>query len=363
MNEQNVIEQGGAMVSAAPSARPSASFGFSRLDEMLGTPTPTKWLIRDYLEAECLAVLIGEPGSYKTFMVIDMGLSIATGTPWLANAVPNPGPVFYIAGEGQNGLAKRLKAWTVEHGVDPSGIPFFSSKAPAQFLNKESAWAVTEAVEALVIEHGPPRLVIVDTLNRNFGPGDEKDGRDMSAFVAALDRLKAKFGCSILVAHHTGLQDMTRGRGSSVLRGAVDFEYLLNSKGDVRVLTCSKCKEHEEPEPLAFRPESVKTGWSDPETGYDITSCVLRLALPPDEAKGTEPKGAARIVLEALRDACDHGNGPVSESVWRESAYQKKGLTRGTGQGAKQQAFLRARKDLLTLGLVSEKGDHWSIVK
>ncbi|GAB6035903.1 hypothetical protein JCM15519_04620 [Fundidesulfovibrio butyratiphilus] len=191
--------------SGEQAAAQARAFRFLPLSALLSAPRPTRWLIRDHLEAGSLSELFGDSGTMKSFMAIDQGLCIATGMPWHGHAVPNPGAVFYLAGEGFHGLSKRIQAWAVAHGVDPATIPFFVSNAPAQLLDADGVADVAGAVAALAEEHGPPKLVIVDTLNRNFGPGDENNSQDMTRFVAALDALKARFGCAILVVNHSGL--------------------------------------------------------------------------------------------------------------------------------------------------------------
>lgn len=340
--------------------QPSRAFTFLGLEELLGTPRPTKWLIRDYLEAETLSVLFGESGCMKTFVALDMGLCVASGTDWHGNKVPNPGPVFYLAGEGFNGIGKRIKAWIVSRGADPAGLPFFVSSAPAQFLDGESAAAVAGAVASLAEQHGPPRLVIVDTLNRNFGPGDENSSADMTAFVSALDDLKSRFGCAVMVVHHSGLSTGDRSRGSSVLKAASDFEYKLAVRGGVRVLRCTKSKDHEPPATLAFEPEEVGTGWTDYESEAlpEIMSCVLRLTDVPEASDIPKPSGAKRIALDALREACEAAGGPVHPDEWRRVVYSR-GISKSDNANAQRQAFFKAKKGLESDGLVRETDGLW----
>gem|GEM_PF-5736453 len=45
------------------------------------------------------------------------------------------GPVVYLAGEGHNGLMRRIEAWSKEQKVDVKQCPLFLSQSAAQFLN------------------------------------------------------------------------------------------------------------------------------------------------------------------------------------------------------------------------------------
>src|SRR5687768_16766709 len=88
-----------------------SGFQFTRVSEIIGAGLkPIAWLVRKYVEADSLALLFGDPGCGKSFAAIDLSCCIATGTPWHGNRTTS-GAVFYIAGEGQNGLARRFAAW------------------------------------------------------------------------------------------------------------------------------------------------------------------------------------------------------------------------------------------------------------
>ena len=106
-------------------------------------------------------------------------------------------------------------------------VHFYTSSSSVDFSDPECVRQVTEIIQEMSSEHGSPALVIVDTLNRNFGGGDENSTADMTRFINGLDRLKHELGTAIMVVHHTGLGDTQRGRGSSALKAAVDSEFRL----------------------------------------------------------------------------------------------------------------------------------------
>ncbi len=337
-----------------PAAVPT--FRFVGLDEMLREPRPPQWLVRGFLEAGTLGCLFGPSGSMKSFAAIDLGLCIASGMAWHGNEVPRPGPVFYIAGEGLSGLSKRIRAWLIEHDKVDDRLPFFVAAQTVQFLDAVSAEAVTLAVAALAEQHGAPALVVIDTLARCFGPGDENSTSDMSRFIAAIDQLKARLGCAVLLVHHSGLADKDRSRGSSALRAALDWEFRLEARDETRVLHCTKSKDHPEPPDLAFEPEDVGCSWADPETGREITSVVLRRV----EAPGKRPKGltgAKSRAMDALRTCCEV-DGWAHIEIWREAAYRN-GITPSDDQSAKRKAFGRAVAGLLESGHVETESDRY----
>ncbi len=352
---------------------PTRTLEFLPVWEMLRQPRLTEWLVKDYLEADTLTVLFGESGTMKSFVALDLGLCIATGTPWHGSEVKNPGPVFYIAGEGFRGLPARLKAWCLANGA-PETIPFFVSSRPAQFLDAASALQVRQAVEKMTEEHGKPKTLIVDTLSRCFGPGDENSTADMTAFVNALDDIRISLGCSILVVHHSGLADKGRSRGSSVLKGALDFEYMLekNSEG-TRTLHCKKAKDHEEPDSIVFKPETVPLGWVDPESGEEMTSCVLRKErTTTNKRMRPQLSGANKVALDVLsrllEEKADQSRGKINLGPagahiddWRDAAYAAS-ITTSSDLGSKQKAFKRAVTNLVEKGFVGTENDYYWIL-
>lgn len=339
-------------------------YRFLTLAEVFSEPTNTDWLVNNYLEAGTLGVLFGESGAMKTFVALDLALSIASGHEWHGNAIEKAGPVLYVAGEGYRGLKRRVRAWAVGHNIaDINSIPFFPADKPARLRDEMSVLAVVEAIKNLAEQHGDPRLIVIDTLNRCFGPGgDENSTADMTKFVDALDELRNLFGCAILVVHHTGQGDETRSRGSSALHCAIDVEFRLAKSGNARVLSCTKSKDHEFPESIMFVDEEINTGWIDELSGREITSIVLRrISDSRCHTRGSNCLMASlgradQIAMEAFEMACGC-TGVVDLAAWRERAYQLNISSASTTE-AKRQAFRRALTKLLELGHVVHADDE-----
>ncbi len=244
-------------------------FTFLPVNELLGEVKPTDWLIDTILERGVTAQLFGETGSYKTFCAISWGLCIATKTKWLGKVVKQA-PVFMIVGEGHKGLQKRIIAWSKNNKVCLKDVPLFYSNLPAQLTVEESAKFVAKKVRSLNSEQAAEPLVIIDTMARNFGPGDENSTKDMSAFVRHLDIYLN--GYTKLIIHHTGLKDPNRGRGSSVLKAALDAEYMMKKNNGSISATLSnlKLKDDELFDPINLSLKVVEVR-SDPV----VTSLVI----------------------------------------------------------------------------------------
>jgi AAA domain len=314
--------------------------------------------------------MFGDPSCGKSFAAIDLACCIATGTPWHGNKT-NPGPVFYIAGEGQNGLMRRFAAWSQHNQIPLVDAPLFVGQRPSQLVNAAAAADVANAVEEMQAETGrAPAMIVIDTLARNFG-GDENSTEDMGAFVANLDiflRKSGEWSAAVLVVHHCGKADKTQGRGNSALRGAIDAEYSLakDESGVVR-MEATKMKDAEQPAPVAFTLQSVVLEGLTDDEGEPVTSAVLwSVAHVPPAKAGKAARGKnqtlalsilAEMVEEQRARLAGTGHNPdgarVALDAWRERLAAK---------GINKQRFYDLRNALKDAGLIAiEFGGYVSL--
>ena len=339
---------------AAPAgAKPQSPSRFElvRAGEM--PMTEPEFIVHGLLETSVLALAFGEPGCGKSFLALDLAACLATGAAFHGRAVKG-GAVVYVAGEGHHGLRRRLEAWQLHHGISLDGAPLFISRRPAQFLDSASARAVADAVDDVARTEGPPVLIVVDTLARNFGPGDENSTAEMGAFVAALDDLKARYpGCTVLIVHHSGHGDKNRARGAMALKGALDAEFAVNKTGDTITLTSTKLKDAPEPPPIGFTLRPVEIGRT--RAGEPITSAVLVEAeATTNRATRLSPtlRRALDTFIAAKRRAgsADDPAAGVPIEDWRAVFYEMS--TADTAE-AKRKDFERKRKALVESGYLA----------
>jgi hypothetical protein len=315
-----------------------------------------EYIVEDLFETETMGLIFGDPGCGKSFLAVDIALSVATGTAFHGRTV-RKGSVFFIAGEGHNGLARRFNAWAQDRSVKLSGVPLFKSERAAQFLDAASARSVAVAVANLAAQHGPPTLIIVDTLARNFGAGDENNTKDMSDFVVAIDNLKARFpGCSVLIVHHSGHAEKQRARGSMALKGALDSEYRVEKDGAELTLRNTKMKDADKPDDLFFRFHQVNLD--------DIAKSAVLVSMdaPKWQSKLTPMQRLAHTTYATAASKNGIWEDGVFRGVhidhWRDEFYAKH---TGDSQDAKKRAFLRVRKDMTENGKLIVQDDVYLI--
>lgn len=334
-------------------------FRFLSMRDLYTESCSMQWLINPYLDQRALAMLFGESGSMKTFIALDMGLCIATGKKWQDHPVNHQGAVFYICGEGKSGILRRLEAWEKYHGISLADVPFFVSDRPVPFLDEKSAQEVVAAVDELAVQCGKPALVIIDTLNRNFGNGDENDTPSMTKFVSSIDKhLRIPYGCTVLIIHHTGHKEKKRPRGAYALYAALDWVYLVEKKqAMILQLTNVKAKDSEPPPSIRLKAQ-VTTLDRTEEDGKPITSLILISTTESLREKGILT-GANKIAYDALVGCIkDNGGNPVSVEIWRAAAFEAN-ISPSKKIETKRKAFKRAKDYLLEIPMIETKDGYW----
>jgi hypothetical protein len=189
---------------------------------------PVHWVIDNVLPEKGFAALYGPPGSYKSFIALDIAEAVATGRQWMGNQISSPGAVLYIAGEGHGGIGARIKACKINNKTK-DGAQIYVIRYQLNLRSSADDFnLLMESIDALIDRTGIElRLVQIDTLARAFGGGNENDSQDMGAFIHNCGRLQRKLDCALMVLHHSG-KDATKGlRGHSSLLGAVDTQLEL----------------------------------------------------------------------------------------------------------------------------------------
>ena len=258
---------------------------------------PPEWLIENLLVEGGLSTIYAPSETFKSFIALDMALCIAAGYNWRGRETLC-GPVVYLIGEGVSGWPSRVFAW-LEHRADGENPDFWTIPTSISLTDKEDADALIEAIKS-VCEN--PMMVVIDTLARNFGDGDENSTKDMNAFVAAVDHVKTSLHTHVMLVHHTGKDIERGGRGSSVLRAALDTEMQVvrpDPDGFAITFKVTKQKDIEKSEPMQFEMRRIEA--LHPTTRETISSLVPVLTefVPK---KAVELNESDQKVLDFVRE-------------------------------------------------------------
>jgi hypothetical protein len=181
----------------------------------------------------------GEPKVYKSWFVLDIACSVATGTPAFGRfEVPTAYPVMYFEREfNPKFLQLRLdqilkpkrqpgKIYTSPPGTLnielPPRIPLYiRTREELDLGEPEDLEFLATEVERLGI-----KLLILDPLLMMLGSVDENSGAAMRSVLQNLLRLKDRTGVSIMIVHHYAKPSATNPRtpgqrilGSTAIHG------------------------------------------------------------------------------------------------------------------------------------------------
>jgi len=327
-------------------------------------PAPISWLIKGWAQSQALMMVHGPSGSGKTFVVLDWCCRMAASLPDWMGAKVKPGAVVYLAGEGHHGLRGRLAAWQTTNGSIPRGNLLLSSSG-CDLDTQAGLMKARDAIAALSVR---PSLIVVDTLHR-FLSGDENSAQDAKEMLDSCAALMATFSCSVLLVHHTGVNEDAQGRarGSSAWRGALDIEVSVTSKDGTITIAQRKSKDAEMLAPIHARLASVAIpGWLD-EDGAPVTSAVLAASdAPPVREK--EPAGSKhrktfeRAWFESKAETVD-GAPYLTRSALRQhlerDGWKASTIDQAVKPSARPGSVIR---DLLDAGFIAAKDHGWIVI-
>ena len=276
------------------------------------------WLIPGLIPDNEAVMLYGPTQSYKSFIALDLALSVAAGVPLFAGAPTRAGPVFYAALEGRRNIEKlRRPAWKREHGITEP-IPFYSLPAPMR-ISPEDCEEWEAEIRAFLKPGERPGLIVLDTVAKVLSGKNENDAKDMGDLIAWTDGLVDRFQCPVLAVHHTG-RDATHSRGSSAADAGFGSIIVATAHRETKMVRIhvQKHKDAEEPEPwylegkaahgsLVFSP--VSKGEYEAATRVESAYSAIKVQRMLIEigARGDALKGVSTQILAThfVDDATD----------------------------------------------------------
>ena len=171
------------------------------------------WLVEDWLPDKSITFLISPPESYKTWILLDLAVSISANVPFLGSyAVNQSGPTLIIQQEdSHSGLTDRLALiveqkmkmnpsidgdeWSVPSMPD---IPIYVH--PSRMLRFDNKKVVEELEKQ--IEIIKPKVIMIDPLYSTTA-STENYMANLANQMMVLKTWRDKYGCSFVIAHHS----------------------------------------------------------------------------------------------------------------------------------------------------------------
>jgi len=253
--------------------------------DVLELPPPTP-MVGEWLDRGVIASMPGKFGSGKSFMLLDLALSVASSVPWYGEPIEHTGPVWYVIAEGAYTAADRVRAWAEQHGT---AVPDEFMIYPYRFdlADNGESWAGLRWLLEDHIEDGmtPPALIVLDTYSQ-LTSGDEKPETTKAA-LEAMYVLRDISEATVIFAHHTGHKTEGRGRGDSTLEDNIDVVFPIHGRlhDENGRLVPVKLTNTKQKSRAAQQPKWLKLQLTDGGLPY----LVLAAGPDPDHDAGPRP--------------------------------------------------------------------------
>jgi len=188
---------------------------YSAADALEPLP-PIEWVVENLIPACSVGMLVGAPGSKKTFSLLDLAVKASTAQDWLGFATRKSNVLILDEESGPNRIKRRLSGIIRAQSGDASLPLHFTSLAQFDLRHRADLDQITSLIQTHHAE-----LVILDALADFMLGADENAVQDVQPVFQNLRQIAEKNQCAIIVIHHVNKNGGYRG--SSAIMGAVDF--------------------------------------------------------------------------------------------------------------------------------------------
>ncbi|MCX7370987.1 MAG: AAA family ATPase, partial [Alphaproteobacteria bacterium] len=325
---------------------------------------PRAYLVPGLIAPGELSVWWGAPKTGKSFIALRLAYGLALGRGIWGREPSGPVRVLYLAAEGEGGIGKRIRALRDAMGDAGDSFAYVAQRMELAHPGEHLADAIAAAAQE------GAGLVVVDTVARVFGGGDENSAGDMGGFIKAMDRLREEGAARgkplphVAIIHH-GPKDPNAStpRGSIALVAAADLVVKITkgADGEPRLATVTEAKDDADGYALPFTLRNAPLDCPDGDTEW---TCIAE-DQPPDAATGPATKRpklppSAQMGLRYLSDLLGEAGNKLPASnlfpdnpdlrcveleAWRLACFDRN-LSGSSMKRSQNLAFQRAREAL-----------------
>jgi hypothetical protein len=290
-------------------------FPVQRASQLPSTGPQTQWLVEGLWSDQAVGILGGEPKCCKSFLALDVALSVASGAACLRQfPVRRTGKVLIFPAEDSLSVVRqRLQGIAAAAQVDFEALPVEVITAPSLRLDTSAdRLRLTQTVQDL-----QPILLILDPLIR-LHRVDENDASQIGALLSFLRELQRQFNLAVMLVHHARKDSHSSRpgqalRGSSELHGWGDSNLYMRRKGSLLTLTT----EHRAAPSQDHIPLQLT------QAGSALALSVLEKSdsplhpdpTPVDRVRQTLAQLPEPILLQDLRKRCGMRNAAVASAL------------------------------------------------
>jgi hypothetical protein len=272
----------------------------TRLGDLGAAHPEHRWLVEHLWSAQAVGFIAGQPKLGKTWLALDLALSVATATPCLDTyPVRDPGDVLlYLAEDPPHMVRQRLFGLCARRGLDLDPVPIHVITAPTLRLDlADDRDRLTALVDVL-----KPRLLVLDPLVR-LHRRDENHSGEIAELLSYLRELQRAYALAVLVVHH--MRKSGAARGGQALRGSGDLHawtdsalYLQTARGATQLAIEHRAAPAQDPVHLRLATPPHPGALPYLEV---ICATASRVAQPHEGCAPTRSSALADRLLDLLR--------------------------------------------------------------
>jgi hypothetical protein len=195
-------------------------------DFMRDTPEAIEWAVEGLIQRGGNGIIVGDPGSAKSFSTLDLAHHLVAGVDWLGHKIPKRMKVAYVAREDHAGLTQHRGlslakgyaggdvGWALSEIVLNEWL-YYNTRAQSDTFSLQNSVDVGEIINAF--KEKEIEIAFFDVFRRLW-EGDENDNREVAKVLAVLTRIQTEVGCSVALVHH-----LNKSEGGTIfqrIRGA-----------------------------------------------------------------------------------------------------------------------------------------------
>jgi hypothetical protein len=187
-------------------------------------PSTARWLVRELWSAAAVGVIAGIPKVYKSWLGLDLAVSVASGTACLGRfEVESPGPALvYLAEDALAGVRDRVAQVCQHRGLSLARLDLHVVTAPRLRLDLDADRRALDATLAAL----KPKLLLLDPLVRMHAR-DENNAAEISELLGFLRELNRRYQLALVLVHH--MAKRARHSLGQTLRGSSDLHAWTDS--------------------------------------------------------------------------------------------------------------------------------------
>lgn len=278
------------------------------IDFMSNAPAEVEWAVEGLIQLGGNGLIVGDPGTAKSFSALDLAHHLVAGVPWLGHKIPNRMKVAFVAREDHPGLTQQrgmslLRGYNggdVGRALDEIEINeclYYNTRAQSETFSLQNEMDVMELIDAFK-ENGI-EMAFFDVFRRLW-EGDENDNQEVAKVLATLTRIQSECACSVVLVHHVGKSDggsiFQRIRGASSIYGWREWAFgisIENPEDDPKDRIRKMVFETKAATPSA----PIYYCFDGDEHNVSITSCAPPVSSYTKPAKGHKKSGPIQDVI------------------------------------------------------------------